>query len=115
MDRGHISSLAEQARAHHIAVILGSILPVARYPRRPGIDPVGTIAAINAWMKAYAQRNRLTYVDYYSALQDSGHGFKRALTLDGVHPNPAGFAVMRPLAQDAVKRALALGNLSNGR
>ena len=32
---------------------------------------------------------------------------KKDLTLDGVHPNATGYAIMEPLAQAAVDRALA--------
>jgi len=35
------------------------------------------------------------------------HGFlKQDLTEDGLHPNAAGFAIMAPLAQSAITKAL---------
>jgi lysophospholipase L1-like esterase len=47
------------------------------------------------------------YADYYSVLRDSQGGFKSELADDGVHPNRAGYAVMDPIAREAVRQALA--------
>ena len=45
------------------------------------------------------------YLDYFPALAD-GRSFKRELTVDGLIPNAAGYAVMRPLAEAAIAEAL---------
>lgn len=104
---GNIQSMVELARAHHIRVILASITPAAQYPWRPSVRPVGTIRDINDWLKDYAKQHGLTYVDYFSALDDGHRGFTAKLTIDGVHPNEAGYAVMDKLARQAIKQALA--------
>ncbi|MBS0388980.1 MAG: SGNH/GDSL hydrolase family protein [Proteobacteria bacterium] len=106
---GNIASMAEQARAHGARVIIASILPAARYGWRPQVEPVASIAAMNAWLRDYAAREHLTYVDYYAALEDGHGGFKAALADDGVHPNAAGYAVMRPLAEAALRQAQRQG------
>ena len=45
------------------------------------------------------------YLDYFTALAD-GRSFKRELTVDGLMPNAAGYAVMAPLAEAAIAEAL---------
>jgi lysophospholipase L1-like esterase len=100
-----IKSMAEQAHANGIRVVLASILPAKTIPWRQGIDPVPAIHEINRWLESYAAKEGFTYVDYYSRLKDGGDGFTTSLTRDGVHPNASGYAVMNPLAADAVQRA----------
>jgi acyl-CoA thioesterase-1 len=46
------------------------------------------------------------YVDYYSAMKDERGGLPPALSEDGVHPLPAGYAIMAPLAQAGIEKAL---------
>ena len=49
----------------------------------------------------------LTYLDYYSTLTDEEGGMKKEFTVDGVHASAKGYAVMAPLAQAAIDKALA--------
>jgi lysophospholipase L1-like esterase len=49
-------------------------------------------------------------VDYYSAMKDERGGLPPALSDDGVHPLPAGFAIMAPLAEAGIETVLARGN-----
>jgi lysophospholipase L1-like esterase len=99
-------SMAEIAHANHIRVVLGSVLPVADFPWRRGLQPSPRIIALNSWLQAYARQHKLVYVDYYSALVDSEGGMKSALSGDGVHPNPAGYAAMRSLTRQSLLKAL---------
>jgi acyl-CoA thioesterase I len=101
----HIASMVELARLHHIRVILASVPPAARFAWRPSIEPVKSIAELNAWIKHYAATAKVTYVDFYSALEGEAHGFKSDLSSDGVHPNAAGYAIMRPLAMRGISDA----------
>ncbi|MDQ1159158.1 lysophospholipase L1-like esterase [Sphingomonas sp. SORGH_AS 950] len=102
----NIMSMAELARAHGIRVILASIPPADHFPWRPGLDTASRIAVLNDWMKGYAARTGATYADYWSALHD-GQATRASLTYDGVHPNEAGYAVMAPVAEAAIRTALA--------
>lgn len=99
---GNIMSMVEQAEARHIRVVLGSVLPAAVVPWRPGIHPIPEVSAINTWLKEYARKKHLTYIDYYSRLSDDKHAFKTGLTVDGVHPNNAGYIVMSQMATHAL-------------
>ena len=106
MIEDNLASMAELAQANGIAVVLSSVLPVFDYPWRPGLTPAPKIVALNAWMKQYAAANGYTYLDYYSALTDEAGGMKAGLANDGVHPTPEGYAIMAPLAEQAIATAL---------
>ena len=107
MTLANLASMAELARAHGIRVVLASVLPALDFPWRPGLEPAPKIVALNALIKAFAARTGAVYLDYYSAMADERGGMRRELSDDGVHPNLAGYAVMAPLAEAAVKKALA--------
>ena len=46
------------------------------------------------------------YVDYYNAMKDERGGLPATLSKDGVHPLPAGYAIMAPLAEAGILKAL---------
>ena len=99
----NIRSIVEQAEAHHIKVIVGSVLPATRFDwSRTVLHPEVQIQALNAWLKAYAVQFKATYVDYHSAMTDGVGGLPSSLSGDGVHPNSAGYAVMKPLLLKAL-------------
>jgi len=105
------ASMAELARAHHIHVVFASLLPVNNYTEDAkesfALRPRERILALNTWLKDYCARNRLVYLDYFSALVDDKGMLKRDLTGDGLHPNDAGYKIMAPLAEKAIQKALA--------
>jgi Lysophospholipase L1 and related esterases len=107
MIEDNVRSMTELAQAHRIRVILASVLPTIDYPWQPGLQPAGKIRALNAWLRRYAAAHGATYLDYYRALATPQGGMRAGLSSDGVHPTPAGYAVMAPLAQQAIERALA--------
>jgi lysophospholipase L1-like esterase len=107
MIEDNLMSMVDLAKANGIRVVLASVLPVYDYPWRPGLKPAGKIAALNAWIKEYAAKSGIVYLDYYSTMVDDRQGLKAELTFDGVHPNAAGYAVMAPLAEKAIAEALA--------
>lgn len=111
--QGYIASMAELATAHRIKVVLASILPVSESHVGPnGIPqtttrPMTRITAINAWIKKYAAAEGHTYLDYFSALLDEKGLLRADLSEDDLHPNAKGYAIMGPLAEAAIARALA--------
>jgi lysophospholipase L1-like esterase len=109
MIEDNLASMVDLARANHIRVVLASITPVSDYnfPDQTKNRPPEKIAALNAWIKSYAQREHLVYLDYYDALLDSSKALKRDFSADGLHPNAEGYAVMLPLAQKAIDKAMA--------
>jgi lysophospholipase L1-like esterase len=58
-------------------------------------------------MKTYAAAHGHTYLDYYSAMIDAQGMLKAELSGDDLHPTAAGYAIMAPLAQAAIDKALA--------
>lgn len=90
----NIRSMVELAQAHRIKVVLGTVLPAARFGWRPEIDPVPSIQTLNVWIRRYARSRGITLVDYYAVLDDGHHALAATDSGDGVHPSPAGFAKM---------------------
>jgi len=104
MVEDNFRSMVDLAKANHIRVILSSILPAADYPWKPGMAPAPKIAALNRWLVSYAAEQGITYIDYYTPMADAAGGMKPGLSLDGVHPNAAGYAIMEPLAEAAIEK-----------
>jgi lysophospholipase L1-like esterase len=100
-------AMTDIARQNGIRVVLSSLTPAFQYPWRPAIQPVAKISALNAWLKDYAAKNGFTYLDYYSKMVDAKGGMKAGLSHDGVHPNRAGYGIMAPAAERAIRQALA--------
>jgi lysophospholipase L1-like esterase len=105
MIEDNFRSMTELARANGIRVILASVLPAADFPWKKGMEPAPKIAALNKWLAAYCVEQHLTYLDYYTPMADAAGGMKPGISLDGVHPNAAGYAIMEPLAQAALDQA----------
>jgi lysophospholipase L1-like esterase len=108
----NLESMADLAKAHGIKVILSSITPTGAYHVSPnGVPqstarPMARIKAINDWMKSYAAANGHVYLDYFTPMLDATGMMKAELTGDDLHPNAAGYAVMAPLAEAAIQKAL---------
>lgn len=102
--------LAELARTNNIRLIFSSILPVNNYTERSkdffAQRPTGRILALNTWLKDYCAEKYLIYLDYFSAVVDEKGMLRRDLAEDGLHPNKAGYALMAPLAEKAIEKAL---------
>ena len=100
-------SMADLAKANGIRVIFASITPSTDFWWHKGLKPAEKIRTLNAWLKGYCESQGLTYLDYYSTLTDEDGGMKKEFTVDGVHASAKGYAVMAPLAQAAIDKALA--------
>lgn len=85
------AAMAEMARANHIQVYFGSILPVAGSRSRHGSKP---IVSLNQWLRDYCSKHGISYVDYWQRLADSKGQLPNQFSADGLHPNSAGYAVM---------------------
>jgi lysophospholipase L1-like esterase len=106
MTEDNFKSMIDLAKANGIRVIVASILPAADFPWRPGLGPAQKIQALNAWLRGYCANHSVIYLDYYSAMADANGGMKAGISSDGVHPNAQGYAIMGPLAQAAIDKAL---------
>ena len=112
---GNLASMAELAVANGIKVVLSSITPVSNYhvPNPNAVPqttqrPLTRVRAINDWIRQYATAHRHQYLDYFSAMIDDKGMLKAELSGDDLHPNAAGYAIMAPLADAAIQKALAM-------
>ncbi len=107
-------SLAELAKANGIAVVFSSVLPVHNYtPRSQDFfaqRPPERILELNRWLKAYSAAHGCVYLDYFSAMVDNHGLLRKELADDGLHPNPAGYALMAPMAEASIRAAVGGAN-----
>jgi lysophospholipase L1-like esterase len=103
----NLASMADLAAANHIRVVLCSVLPAYDFPWMPGQTPAPKVVALNAWIKTHAAQKGYVYVDYHTAMKDERDGLPATLSKDGVHPLPAGYAVMTPLVEAGIAKAQA--------
>src|SRR5215475_14348085 len=102
----NIMSIVELAKANNIRVVLASVTPVCDcFTKQTTLRPQGKIIGMNGWLKEYAAQSGSVYLNYYSAMAE-GRNLKKELTGDGLLPNDAGYAVMAPLAEQAIAQAL---------
>lgn len=101
-----LTSLTQLASANGIRVVLASLTPVCDcfVPRTPS-RPLSRLLAINRWIWQYSQRHGYVYLDYWTPLADSQGMMRREYTIDGVHPNDAGYAPMAVAAEQAIRKA----------
>ena len=107
MTENNWQSMADLAKMNGIRAIFASITPSTDFWWRKGLKPAEKIRMLNAWLKGYCESHGLTYLDYYSTLVNEEGGMKKEFTVDGVHASAKGYAVMEPLAQAAIDKALA--------
>lgn len=103
---GNIISMVELASVNGIEVILTSVLPAAAFGWNAAIkDAPQKIEALNKRISAYAQKEGISYVDYYSAMvYGDNKALNPAYTKDGVHPTLDGYKVMEALIKKAIDK-----------
>lgn len=102
----NIMSLVELAKANNIRVVLASLTPICDcYKKQSLLRPFGKIIGMNNWLKDYAEESGSVYLNYYAALGE-GRNLKKEFTRDGVLLNDAAYAVMAPLAEQAIAQAV---------
>jgi len=122
----NLMAITELAEKHGIRVILCSLTPISDYaampvgsgsppqttdgPRRKLVQstarPPSQIVQLNEWIKSYAASVGAIYADYYSAVADGSGMLKEGYSDDGLHPNAKGYALMAPVAQGAITKAV---------
>jgi lysophospholipase L1-like esterase len=109
----NMSAMIDQARKSRIRVVLASILPVGYEPsgmqvftaKRAIVNQ--TIRQINARFKKLAAAKKVGYLNYYSALTTPAGELLRKYNADNVHITADAYAVMGPLADQAITAALS--------
>lgn len=103
---GNIVSMAELARYNKITPIICSVLPAYDFPWRPGMNPAPKVIELNKMLKAYADKEGLTYVDYHSAMKDERDGLPKNLAGDEVHPTLEGYKIMEKIVLEAIHKTI---------
>lgn len=103
---GNIVSMAELARYNKITPIICSVLPAYDFPWRPGMNPAPKVIELNKMLKAYADKEGLTYVDYHSAMKDERNGLPKNLAGDEVHPTLEGYKIMEKIVLEAIHKTI---------
>jgi lysophospholipase L1-like esterase len=101
--QNNLMAMCEIALAHKLRIVLGSVPPASKYWWQPATQPKPQALAMNRWLSDYARRIGAKYADYAAVLTDANGAVKPALAKDEVHPTPAGYAAMRPIAEAAIR------------
>jgi lysophospholipase L1-like esterase len=113
----NLATMWEIAEEHGIRVIIASLLPVSDYEinrvgepiKQTTLRPPEQIIELNAWIKVNAPKHGHIYLDYFSAVVDEKGFLKDELSDDGLNVNAKGYAVIGPLAEQAILLALKAG------
>ena len=101
----NLISMAQLAQANGIKVVLATLLPICgmQLARRSPDD----IRALNQWITGYTKDHNIQLLDYYPVMLDPATGqLRESITHDCLHPNAAGYDIMRPMIEKAVVAAL---------
>lgn len=102
----NLETMVELAKLHGIRVVLVSVTPICDcYTILSERRPPGRILGLNGWLKGYAKKSGAVYADVYAVL-GQGRNMKKELTVDGLIPNEAGYALMVPVIEKAIAEAL---------
>ena len=105
----NIISMCELAKLHKIKVILCSVTPAYSFRWRPNVDfvPADEIIRLNKMIKGYADKHKIPYVDFHSALVDERKGMNRKYHKDEVHPNTLCYAeVLEPMILPVINKTI---------
>jgi lysophospholipase L1-like esterase len=108
----NIQTMVRIAKEHHVVVVIGTIPPWGPEAIAEQADPspqrFQRIAQLNQWIIQFASQQGITVVDYHSVLAAAnGDNYGQGLSWDGVHPSPAGYALMTSHAEQALQAAMA--------
>lgn len=108
---GNVVSMVELARYNKIKVILTSCLPTDECGLKRWVkNGMRKVRLLNARIQAYAKKNKIPYVDYFSAMVNAnGDAMDRsyaayATYYSVVHPNAQGYEVMERLLLPVIQK-----------
>ena len=100
---GNIFSMVDLAKSKGIKPIICSVLPAAEFPWNPSILPSDFVIELNELLISYAEKNEITYLDYYGEMKDKKGGLRTELTTDGVHVTKEGYELMNLSVKKAIR------------
>jgi lysophospholipase L1-like esterase len=102
--REHFLTMGELAEFNHIAVFVETMTPTCDCFRPvSGLRTVERIRRLNELLSAMCIEKGWKLIDVSSPLVDSKDHMQKELTVDGVHPNNAGYSLMAPIIEEALK------------
>jgi len=101
----NIRAMVEIAKANGIRVVLAAMTPARTFVAKPELDLSVRIATVNRQLRQLTATQKVTFVDYAPVLAGSDGSLKAPLGNDGLHPNRDGYALMRPITDNAITRA----------
>lgn len=102
----NISSMIDIAKANNIKVVLCSVLPAFDYPWKKGLEPNKKIPVLNEMLSALSVSKKISYLDYFSEMNDGNNGMKPEYTTDGVHCTARGYQVMESLVVPVIQNSM---------
>lgn len=105
MTMDNIAAMAKLAKTNKIKPVLCSVLPADVIPWKKSANPADKIITLNQMIKAYANKHKIPYIDYYPVMAE-GKALKKEYTGDGVHPNKKGYRAMAPVLKQALSDVL---------
>jgi lysophospholipase L1-like esterase len=103
--RDNLLTMGELAEAHHVAVFVAKMTPVCDcYRPLTGLRTVERIRELNTLIEAMCRERQWTVIDLWTPLAGPNGLMQKRLTVDGVHPNDAGYALLAPVVEKALGR-----------
>ncbi len=100
----NVKSMCEIAQSNSITPIVCSMLPVYQYGWHKELGVVvEKVQEYNRQLEAYANSKGFAFANYYEAMADEKGALRTDLTRDGVHTNPAGYAIMESVIMPLIK------------
>ena len=101
---GNIANMVEIALANGIIPLVCSPIPAAAYPWRRELGPqASNVKTLGTMIKRMTEEKNVTYVDYWSAMNDGKGGLAPEHSNDGVHPTLAGYKIMEKVLLEYIK------------
>jgi lysophospholipase L1-like esterase len=103
--RDNLLSMGELAESHGVRVFVAQMTPVCDCVRPlTGLRTVERIRQLNSLIEAMCHDKRWTVLPLNQPLAGPDGTMRADLTVDGVHPNDAGYALLAPVVEKALSR-----------
>lgn len=90
----NIRLMIQLAKANTIQVYLGAVLPADFFNWRPSVRPLNQIIELNKQLQLLSEMEKITFIDYHTAMRNEIGALNPDLADDGVHPNTLGYKRM---------------------
>ncbi len=103
--RDNLLSMSELAQANGLKVFVAEMTPVCDCVRAlTGLRTVDRIHHLNDLLRAMCKEKHWTLLDFNTPLADANGKMRADLTVDGVHPNDQGYALLAPVVEAALAK-----------